>query len=402
MRVLLCALTLTIVSGCANDPCSGESGSCITAHLKGTAANLDQLAVTVDQPMVTTHNTPVAPIKLPGVMAIVLPRGFTGPVDVRIDGLAGAALIASDEHVVTLPASGHASQTFTLSSVLEPQDMSTPTTDDGGGDLGSACNVLSRIAGHSDGVGFADGAGSDARFRSPGAITTDGTALYVADNCTVRRIANPMGTGTGAGVVTTVAGLANDCQTLDGMGSAARFLEIQDMQWVNQGSAGTIYVATANSLRKLDLASGQVTTSSTSVADPNGLGTDGTSLLLADGTNGIRSMNLGTGVVTPLATVAQINKSCSEITYNAGYYVACNGQLFQLTTGATPTVTAFAGGGTGCSDNAVGTMAGIQTFSQLTSLMGAIYVSDPMCHAIRKISNTGAVTTCSRRAWSRR
>jgi cysteine-rich repeat protein len=435
MRWSLCALGLAALSGCASDPCAGEPGSCITAHLKGNA-KLDQLAIAVDQPIMATQRTPTPPatVRLPAALAIVLPAGTTGPVDVRIDGYAGSELVASDEHVVTLSASGRASQTFTLVAGSAVDDMANPVTDDGG-DLGSICdgpcpvtavcgnglleageacddgntlngdtcdptcqfhNVLSRIAGHPDAVlgGYADGVGAEARFRQPAALTTDGTSLYVGDNCSVRMIVNPAGLSSGGATVSTLAGLENDCQTMDGIGGAARFLDIQDIQWVNIGAAGTLFIATPSSLRRLDLATKQVTTMSVAVGDPNGVGTDGNALLLVDGTNGARSLNIGSGAVTPLATEAQINKQCSDIVYNSGYFIGCGGfGVLQIVPGTSPTITTLAGGGSGCSDNAVGTMAGIGSTAHLDASMGVIYFSDPTCHAIRQVASTGAVTT---------
>src|SRR5439155_14560440 len=64
-----------------------------------------------------------------------------------------------------------------------------------------------------------NGTGSQAIFNFPQATAVDGAGnLYVADtyNYTVRKI-------TPAGVVTTLAGLADDDGSTDGTGSAARF-----------------------------------------------------------------------------------------------------------------------------------------------------------------------------------
>ena len=436
MRATVAIIILAAVSGCASDPCAGESGSCITAHINGNASGLAQLAITVDQPTPATQRTATSQIKLPAVLAITLPSGTTGAVDVRIDGYTSSALVASDEHVVTLSASGRGSQTFTLNEGAVSADDMSVVSDLGGGDLGAECdgpcpvvpvcgngivetgevcddgnttngdgcdptchfqNVLSRIAGHADAnySGYADGSGSEARFRSPAAITTDGTALYVGDNCSIRKIVNPLGTGAAGGVVSTLAGLENDCQTMDGIGTAARFLQIQDLQWMNVGSAGALYVSTGGSLRKLDLANNQVITQAVTVGDPNGVGSDGAALLLADGTNGIRSMDTNTGALTMLATEAQVNAQCTDIAYSAGYYLACDDVITRLVPGATPTLTTFAGGGSGCTDNNTGTMAGLGLIAHIDAAGGVLYVSDSQCQAIRAVSTTGAVTTAA-------
>ena len=71
--------------------------------------------------------------------------------------------------------------------------------------------------------GSNDGAGSDARFNFPNAITIDGSGnLYVTDAFTVRKI-------TPEGVVTTIAGAANAKGDVDATGSAARFDNPSDL-----------------------------------------------------------------------------------------------------------------------------------------------------------------------------
>jgi DNA-binding beta-propeller fold protein YncE len=78
--------------------------------------------------------------------------------------------------------------------------------------------TLSLVAGSLD-AGSLDGNGAAARFKQPAGIALDaGGNLYVADhgNCSIRKI-------TPAGAVSTLAGSAQRCESLDGNGSGAGF-----------------------------------------------------------------------------------------------------------------------------------------------------------------------------------
>ncbi len=79
--------------------------------------------------------------------------------------------------------------------------------------------IVTTLAGLAGAPGYADGAGSAARFAYPAGVAVDGAGnVYVAerDNQTIRKV-------TPAGVVTTVAGLAGNIGSVDGDGSVARF-----------------------------------------------------------------------------------------------------------------------------------------------------------------------------------
>jgi MYXO-CTERM domain-containing protein len=113
--------------------------------------------------------------------------------------------------------------------------------------------VVSTLAGA--GVsGYADGTGETARFREPSGIAADATGnVYVADwgNHAIRKI-------TPAGVVTTFAGSGGVLGDADGTGSAARF---QLPSGVAVDAAGNVYVADTlnHTIRKITSA-GVVTT----------------------------------------------------------------------------------------------------------------------------------------------
>jgi uncharacterized delta-60 repeat protein len=122
--------------------------------------------------------------------------------------------------------------------------------------------VVSTVAGLAGSYGNVDGTGNAARFgysaqgdsQGPLGITTDGSGnVYVADAFaqTIRKV-------TPAGMVTTLAGLAYNSGTVDGMGNEARFSRPSGV--VSDG-AGNLYVADmlSNTIRRVTL-DGLVTT----------------------------------------------------------------------------------------------------------------------------------------------
>ncbi len=114
--------------------------------------------------------------------------------------------------------------------------------------------VVSTLAGSPGQSGSDDGAGSAARFAHPEHVAVDSVGnVYVADNenSTIRKI-------TPAGVVTTLAGLAGSPGNSDGVGTEARF---EDPWGVSVDSADDIYVAdTGNRTIRRITPAGVVTT----------------------------------------------------------------------------------------------------------------------------------------------
>jgi sugar lactone lactonase YvrE len=106
--------------------------------------------------------------------------------------------------------------------------------------------TVSTLAGLAGNAGSNDGIGGRARFRNPWAVAVDGPGnVYVADasNNTIRRI-------TPNGIVTTMAGLAGSSGSVDGPGAKARF---NNPLGLAVDKAGNVYVAdSANStIRKI-------------------------------------------------------------------------------------------------------------------------------------------------------
>ncbi len=115
-----------------------------------------------------------------------------------------------------------------------------------------AANTLAGLAGS---AGAADGTGSDARFNNPAGVAVDGSGnVYVTDtlNNTLRLI-------TASGAVRTLAGSPGTAGSTDGTGSGALF---QGPQGLAIDIGGNLFVADANNhtIRKLVPSTGAVTT----------------------------------------------------------------------------------------------------------------------------------------------
>lgn len=155
--------------------------------------------------------------------------------------------------------------------------------------------VVTTLAGSAGVSGTTDGTGTAAKFYLPSRITTDGTNLYVTDswNNSIRKVVIATGVVTMlAGSTTGVAG------STDGTGTAARFDHL-----IGITMDGTnLYVTEYNNhtIRKVVIATGVVTTlagsagvlgsadgtgSAARFKNPYGIGTDGTSLYVADTNN---------------------------------------------------------------------------------------------------------------------
>jgi sugar lactone lactonase YvrE len=97
--------------------------------------------------------------------------------------------------------------------------------------------VVSTIAGVAGNSGSTDGVGTNASFNSPGAVAVDSSGnVYVAEFYTIRKI-TPVGTNW---MVSTIGGLAHTWGSADGAGSAARFFLPRG---VAADNAGNVYVA---------------------------------------------------------------------------------------------------------------------------------------------------------------
>ena len=282
----------------------------------------------------------------------------------------------------------------------------------------TAAGEVTTLAGLAGVDGSTDGTGSAARFYSPAGVAVDSSGtLYVADtyNNTIRQV-------TPAGVVTTLAGLAGGLGSTDGTGGDALFFYPES---VAVDASGNVYVADAynNTIRKVTPA-GVVTTlaglaespgsadgtgSAARFNNPTGVAVDSTgNLRVADQANNTVRYVTAAGVVTTLAGVAGMGSAdgtgSAARFYNPGgvtadsagnlYVADANNNTIRKITPA-GVVTTLAGlAGTSGSDDATGGDARFNDPSGVAvDNTGNVYVADFANHTIRKITAAGEVAT---------
>jgi streptogramin lyase len=293
--------------------------------------------------------------------------------------------------------------------------------------------VVTTLAGLAGSSGSADGTGSAARFNGPQGVAVDSAGnVYVADsyNDTIRKV-------TPAGMVTTLAGLADSLGSADGTGSAARF---GTPYGVAVDSATNVYVADTynQTIRKVTPAGGVTTlagnasitnqygsvvggsadgTGSAARFDgPGGVAVDSTgNVYVADSDNNAIRKVTPAGVVTTLAGLASIGNadgtgSAARFYYPGGVAVDSVGNVYVADTyndtirKVTPTgvVTTLAGnasitnqfGVVGGSADGTGSNARFN-YPQGVAVdsAGNVYVADSYNSTIRKVTPVGVVTT---------
>jgi sugar lactone lactonase YvrE len=224
---------------------------------------------------------------------------------------------------------------------------------------------VTTIAGQYGTGGSVDGTGSAARFVGPQGIALDPSGnLYVGDSLAMRLV-------TQAGFVTTLAGMPFVQGFVDGTGSAARFGGIRN---IVADTAGNAYVADANNnvIRKMTPA-GVITT-------------------FAGGGGGTASGFVdGTGTAARFAAPGGLTIDAAGNIYVADYL---NWSIRKITPAGV--VTTLAGGGPtnpGFADG-VGAAARFGGSSGLAMAPGGgIYVLDQGFAAVRLVSAAGVVTT---------
>src|SRR5208283_5392910 len=224
--------------------------------------------------------------------------------------------------------------------------------------------VVTTLAGTAGQSGSADGTNSTALFYYPSGVAVDCAGnVYVADtdNSTIREVAS-------GGVVTTLAGSAEQSGSTDVMGAAARF---SSPVGVGVDSAGNVYVAdTGNSTIRKVTANGVVTTLAGAV------GLTGS----ADGTNGTARFSNPAGVAVDSA---------------GNVYVADTGNstIRKVTSNGVVTTLAGSAGLSGSADGTNGTARFSSPEGVAVDTAGNLYVADAGNSTIRKVTSGGVVTT---------
>ncbi|MHB8520044.1 MAG: NHL repeat-containing protein [Limisphaerales bacterium] len=391
---------------------AGQTGSIGSVDGTGSAARFwVPSGVTVDSAgnvyVADTYNNTIRELTPTGVVTTLAGLPGIGGYG-SVDGTGGAGRFRAPSAV----AADSAGNVFVADSGNQTIRKVTPA------------GVVTTVAGLAGGKGSVDGMGSAARFYGPSGVAVDGAGnAYVADtyNNTIRKV-------TAAGVVTTLAGLANSSGSVDGTGSVARF-------WVPSGvaldSVGNLYVADTynNTIRKVTpLGTNWVVTTLAGLAGGFGFSVDGTgsaarfngpSGVVVDGTgnvyvadtynNTIRKV-APAGVVTTLAGRAGYGGSADGTGSAARFYgpsgvaVDSAGNLYVADTypnstirKVTPTgvVTTLAGvAGYGGSADGTGSAARFNSPSSVAvDSAGNVFVADSGNETIRKVTPAGVVTT---------
>ena len=275
--------------------------------------------------------------------------------------------------------------------------------------------VVTTLAGIAGNPGSLDATGTAATFHTPYGIATVGTSLFVADtgNSTIRKI------DIASGLVSTLTGSAGASGSTDGTVTAALFYAPGGIT-----TDGTnLYVADTgnNTIRKIDIASGLVSTltgsagvsgstdgtgTSATFNLPFGITTDGTNLYVADtGNSTIRKIDIASGLVSVSTMTVTDATTGTAATFHTPYGIATDGtSLFVADTGnntirkidiASGVVTAFVGtAGVSGSTDGTGAAASFNHPAGITIDGTILYVSDTGNNTIRKvIISSGVVTT---------
>ncbi|HRH77673.1 MAG TPA: hypothetical protein PK129_10035 [Cellvibrionaceae bacterium] len=247
-----------------------------------------------------------------------------------------------------------------------------------------------------------DGAIASANITYPQGVTKLGSNLFVTNRNSIRKI--DMTTG----VVSTLAG-GNIWQPpstdIDGVGAAAFFYE--PMAITHDGTY--LYVADSNyhAIRKVVISTGEVTTlagGTEGFADgvgklaqfnyPQGIACDGVSLFVADSkNNSIRKIDLATGVVTTIGKGAEFNFDTPKgVELHDGILYVTDKYRVQKLSLQSELVTGLAGKLPGA--DGMGINSNFKSPVDVTSDGANLYIADTENHNVRKIViATGEVTT---------
>ena len=328
--------------------------------------------------------------------------------------------------------SGHADGTGSAARFFQPNGV---TVDSGGNIFVADSNndtirkitsggVVTTFAGSFfNPPGHNDGTGSAASFDLPGGLGVDSSDnIYVADNCTVRKI-------TPSAVVTTLAGEPAAGNT-DGTGSAARFDFPQGMA---VGAGGNIFAGDTTAFDVRKIAPGAVVTtfagsayqfgsadgtgSAARFSSIRALGADNNgNIYVADTFNHTIRKITSSGVVTTVAGLAGNPGSADGTKSNARFngprgvtadsagnlYVgdSDNNTIRKIAPGGVVTTLAGLAGHPGSADGTGSSARFLGPRGLGVDSAGNVYVDDTFNSTIRKITPGGDVTTFAGQAGS--
>lgn len=268
------------------------------------------------------------------------------------------------------------------------------TVQIGGGIQGKELSLAAAVTTLAGAATGADGVGAAARFVAPAGITTDGAFLFIADkDNTIRK----MEIATGA--VTTLAGTPGVYGCADGTGAAASFYWPKGIVVVG----ANLYVVDSmnGTIRRIEIASGVVTTwagnprlhgasfdgtgTAATFNVPEEIATDGTNLFVADGRGRkIRKLVIATAEVTTLATS----------TFFPSSGIAAGGSTLYVADGASIHKVDTATGFMSPQRILNGILYPVVNPSGVVSDGTNIFYADSYDHTIRKLSIASGVVNC--------
>lgn len=256
-----------------------------------------------------------------------------------------------------------------------------------------ASGAVTTLAGTPGVYGSANGTGAAASFYWPKGIVAVGANLYVVDsqNGTIRKIEIT------TGVVTTLAGnpLLHG-GSFDGTGTAATFN--QPTEITTDGINLFVADNQGDKIRKVFIATAEVTTLATSTFFPGGgIAAAGSTLYVADApsirkvdtdTGAISSLNINTGILPPVVNPSGMISDGANI-----YFADSYDHTIRKVVVASGIVTTLAGyAGAASVADGTGTAASFQNPTHITSDGVNLFVIDD--RSVRKVViSTGVVTT---------
>jgi hypothetical protein len=291
-----------------------------------------------------------------------------------------------------------------------------------------ATGVISTVAGDStSGYSGDGGPATSAELQAPTALTVDRAGdLFIADtgNHVIREVI------AATGKIDTVAGDGDTGDTGDG--GQATSAELSSPQGVAVNSLGDLFIADSfnDKVREVNLSTGVISTvagtgaagdsgnggqaTSAELQQPDGLAVSSSGELLISDTqnNGIRQVNLGTGVITQVAgdgsfgytgdggaaTSAELNNPQSVAVDSAGdvFITDTYNSVIREVTAATGNISTVAGNGFGSfyGDGGPATLAAFHDVASVAvDSKGDLFIADSLNNEVREVNATTGVIT---------